>query len=155
MKCFMGTAALVFTLTTSQHILEFTPNHIWGASLWGPVFYFVIICISLRLFLSDEKYQVCSSMRHFQNQLPSGSVLTPTSLSVCHTSDIFRIYIFLQHITNCPIAVKMESFWCVWNDNVNISLFGVSGYCLDQSEFTDHQFVYFKPFTALCLSCDF
>lgn len=58
LKCFLGTAAFVLTLTTSQNILDFTPNNILGASLWGPVFYFVIICISLRLFLSDEKYQV-------------------------------------------------------------------------------------------------
>jgi len=56
-KCFLGTAGLVFTLTTSQNILGFAPHDIWGASLWGPVFYFVMICISLRLFLSDEKYQ--------------------------------------------------------------------------------------------------
>lgn len=150
-KCFLGTAALVFTLTTSQNILGFTPNHIWGASLWGPVFYFVIICISLRLFLSDEKYQVCI----YRRNRSSCSLLNHFPLPVCHTSDILRIYIFIQHIIGCAITVEMEGLRCVRNDNVDISLFRIYGYCLFQSKFTVNQFVHSEPFTALCLSCNF
>lgn len=152
-KCFLGTAALVFTLTTSQNVLGFTPNHIWGASLWGPVFYFVIICISLRLFLNDEKYQVSKSIRrNIQNTFTKLEVFL---VSVCHTIDILRIYVRLQHITGCSVTVKMEGIRCVRHSNVNISLFRIFGYRLVQSELVVHQFVHFKPFTALCLSCDF
>lgn len=121
-KCFLGTAGLVFTLTTSQNILGFTPNHIWGASLWGPVFYFVIICISLRLFLSDIKYQVS-----FPFKFKLVTLLIFIFTSVCHSSNILRIYIFLQYITSCFSTVAMESFWYIWNHDVNISLFRIFG----------------------------
>lgn len=127
-KCFLGTAALVFTLTISQNVLGFTPNNIWGASLWGPVFYFVIICISLRLFLSDEKYQVCTFAMNVDHQ--SDLMNFFLSITVCHTCNIFRIYILLQYITSGSVTVKMESLWCIRNDNVNISLFRIFGNCL-------------------------
>lgn len=148
-KCFLGTAALVFTLTSSQNVLGFTPHHIWGASLWGPMFYFVIICISLRLFLSYEKYQVID----FPNQkvfLLNFGVFVP----VCYSSHIFGFYIFVQYSTVCASPITMEGLWCIWNDNVNFSLFRISGYSLVKSKFFVHELIHFKSFTTLCLSCD-
>lgn len=149
-KCFCGTAGLVFTLTTSQNILGFAPSHIWGASLWGPVFYFVIICISLRLFLSDEKYQVYVNI---QIQLLVSSM--NSSLAVCHSSNIFGIHILLEYITGRFGNVTIQGLWNIWNNNVNISLFRIPGHSMVESKFVVHKFIHFEPFTTLCLSCDY
>lgn len=57
LACFAGTLVLVFTLSLSEYFFEFAPN-IWGAQLWGPLLYFFVINISLRMFFREDDYQV-------------------------------------------------------------------------------------------------
>lgn len=57
MACFLGTLALVFTLSLSEYLFDFVPN-IWGAHMWGPLLYYFVINISLRMFFKNDDYQV-------------------------------------------------------------------------------------------------
>lgn len=133
LKCFLGTAALVFTLTTSQTVLGFTPDNIWGASLWGPVFYFVIICISLRLFLSDEKYQYAIRATFLGFTFSSSillAVLSPlkwkafgvygTIMSVFHYSE------FLAIAWSNPSSLSTSSF--ILNHSLHYALAAVASW---------------------------
>lgn len=55
--CFFGTVLLILTLSLSEYIFDFVPN-IWGALLWGPLLYYIVINISLRMFFKELDYQV-------------------------------------------------------------------------------------------------
>lgn len=55
--CFLGTLGLVFTLSLSEYIFDFVPN-ILGALFWGPLLYYAVINISLRLLYQGHAYQV-------------------------------------------------------------------------------------------------
>lgn len=55
--CFIGTLIIVFVLSLSEYIFDYVPN-VWGALLWGPLLYYFIINISLRLYYKEQDYQV-------------------------------------------------------------------------------------------------
>lgn len=60
--CFIGTLIIVFVLSLSEYIFDYVPN-VWGALLWGPLLYYFIINISLRLYYKEHDYQVNTSVR--------------------------------------------------------------------------------------------
>ncbi|KAJ6635260.1 Protein-S-isoprenylcysteine O-methyltransferase [Pseudolycoriella hygida] len=132
-KCFLGTATLVLALTISQNVLGLTPHHIWGASLWGPVFYFVIICISLRLFLSDQNYQYAIRATFLGFTFSSSilvAILCPlkwkafgvygTMMSIFHYSE------FLAIAWSNPSSLSTSSF--ILNHSLHYALAAISSW---------------------------
>lgn len=56
--CFAGTWSFVFTLTLLGPIVDGFVPMVWGAFLWGPLLYYFVINISLRLCFREQDYQV-------------------------------------------------------------------------------------------------
>lgn len=54
---FGGTLAIVFALSLSEYMFDYVPA-VWGALLWGPLLYYFIINVSLRLYFEEQDYQV-------------------------------------------------------------------------------------------------
>lgn len=55
--CFLATAGLVLLPSVPQIYYGIVPNA-WGAVLWGPLLYYVLINLIIRFVLRDTDYQV-------------------------------------------------------------------------------------------------
>lgn len=55
--CFSGTATLILILSFPELLFDYVPKA-WGAIFWGPVLYYALINMLLRLGFKNYDYQV-------------------------------------------------------------------------------------------------
>ncbi|XP_044727476.1 protein-S-isoprenylcysteine O-methyltransferase isoform X2 [Chrysoperla carnea] len=55
--CFIGSSCLVSLLYLPNVIYDYVPE-VWGAMFWGPLLYYIVINLTLRLIIKNEPYQI-------------------------------------------------------------------------------------------------
>lgn len=63
--CFSGTATLILILSFPELIFDYVPKA-WGAIFWGPVLYYALINMLLRLGFKNYDYQVLDKTLWFK-----------------------------------------------------------------------------------------
>lgn len=150
--CFLGTIALVFSLSLLEHILQFSPK-IWGSLLWGPLLYFAVVNITLRLMFDHKEYQV--------NWIETNRMPRAQLFMFCvfctdrSTSFVLGFRVIIQCIVVLCGTIMLETVRCIWLYDGHIPLQRISGHRVDESRNVNRWLVHTESFDSVCCGCVF